>query len=133
MSGAPPKPPAGLGRAGEALWTSVVGKYDLAAHEGFMLASACRHADLIAELDRVLADGLITTGASGQPRLSAAVAAVTSARLALSRLLADLALPMDDAAPVKLPSPASARARKAANARWNQARLREARRALDPA
>jgi len=95
-----------------------------------MLASACRHADMIARLEDLLADGLVSPGGAGQPRLSAAVTELRQSRLALSRLLADLSLPVDDvgedgaATPVTLPSPASRRASHAAKARHDRERRR---------
>lgn len=125
--------PSDLGTAGRDLWAAVVSVYTLTAHERVMLASACRHADMIARLEDLLADGLVTVGSTGQPRLSAAVTELRQSRLALSRLLTDLALPLDDvgedgaAEPVKLPSPASRRASHAATIRHDRERRRVAR------
>lgn len=124
------RPPADLGDDGRALWSAVVGKYTLTPHEAVLLRSACRHADMIGRLEDLLSAGLIVEGAAGQPRLSAAVTELRQSRLALSRLLTDLALPADvaeDDEPVKLPSPASVRASKAATARHERERRRLAR------
>lgn len=126
-------PPSDLGDGGRALWDAVIGTYTLAAHEAVMLASACRHADMVARLEDLLADGLVTMGSAGQPRLSAAVTELRQSRLALSRLLSDLALPVDDvgedgtAEPIKLPSPASRRASHAATIRHDRERRRQTR------
>jgi molybdenum-dependent DNA-binding transcriptional regulator ModE len=98
-----------------------------------MAASACRHADMIHRLEELLSDRLVSAGSAGQPRLSAAVTELRQSRLALSRLLTDLALPVDDvgedgeAVPVKLASPASRRASHAATARHDRDRRRQTR------
>ena len=125
--------PHDLGPAGADLWTAVVGTYTLARHEAVMLASACRHADMIARLEALLTEGLVTMGSAGQPRMSAAVTELRQSRLALSRLLTDLSLPVDDVgedgehATIKLASPASRRASHAATIRHDRERRRQTR------
>jgi hypothetical protein len=125
--------PHDLGDAGAALWAAVQGTYTLTEYEAVLLASACRHADLIARLELLLADGLVSVGSAGQPRLSAAVGELRQSRLALSRLLTDLALPVDDTGAdgrpraVVLPSVASRRASHAAQVRHDRARRRQVR------
>lgn len=119
-------PPDDLGPAGAALWRSIVETYELARHETEMLRSACRHRDIIDRLESLLNDGLMTTGSTGQQRLHPAVGELRQARIALSRLLLDLGLPIDsgDDGPVKLDSPASKKARAAAKARHDRERRR---------
>lgn len=122
-----PRTPRNLGPAGRALWHAVTGRYSLAAHELVLLESAARHADMAARLEDLLKDGLLTVGASGQPRLNAAVTELRQSRLALSKLLTDLALPADvdeDSQPITLPSPASRQASKAASIRHERERRR---------
>lgn len=117
-----------LGPNGTALWEAVTGSYELAEHEQVLLRSACRHADLIARLEELLRSSLIVKGAAGQDRLSPAVGELRQARLALTKLLTDLSLPIDEAADgVKLASPASQRASRAAQARHDRARMRAVR------
>ncbi len=112
--------------AGDRLRASVTGRYELADHELVLLDSACAQADMIARLEALLADDLTTRGAAGQVRLSAAVTELRQSRLALSRLLTDLALPPDEGEqPVKLQSPASRRASRAATYRHTKDRRRE--------
>lgn len=126
----PARPPERLGEAGTALWRSLTGAYELGPHELALLAVACRQADDVAALEEAIArDGLMVTGSTGQPVLNRAVTEVRQGRLALGRLLDQLALPVDDdeLAPV-LRSPASRKAQKAANARWDRERRREAHR-----
>lgn len=115
--------------AGDRLRESVIGRYELADHELVLLDSACAQADMIVRLEELLAADLTTKGAAGQVRLSAAVTELRQSRLALSKLLTDLALPADEGEePVKLQSPASRRASRAAQFRHDQTRRQEVRR-----
>ena len=121
-----PDAPVGLAEAGGALWDSLTDAYEFGPHELAVLAVACRQADDVAALEALLVrDGLIVAGSNGQPRLNAAVTEVRQGRLALSKLLDQLALPDDDAQ-VGL-TPASRKAQKAANARWDRERRRQER------
>lgn len=117
--------PSGLDKSGRALWTAVNALYELEPHHGLALASACRCADMVARLEALLTDSLTVTGAAGQSRLSPAVTELRQHRLALSKLLIDLALPAETVADLAK-SPASGRASKAATVRWNRQRRREA-------
>lgn len=121
-----PRQPAGLGAAGKRVWSAVLDRFEMEAHELELVESACRCRDMIARLEADLAESLYVTGSMGQQRLSPAVAELRQHRAAFSRLMADLALPVDEDG-AALPSPASARAAKAAKRRWDQTRLREAR------
>lgn len=118
-----------FGPSGRALWDAVVADFDLAVHEQVLLQSACRLADTIAALeDTITADGLVVAGSTGQPRLNAAVTELRQCRLALSKLVADLSLPIDAAGEdVVLRSPASRKASKAAKVRHDRDRLRAVR------
>lgn len=112
--------------AGDRLRESVIGRFELADHELVLLDSACAQADMIARLEALLATDLTSRGAAGQVRLSAAVTELRQSRLALSKLLTDLALPADEGEqPVKLQSPASRRASRAATHRHNRDRRAE--------
>lgn len=117
---AAPKAPAKLGDAGGALWRALTSAYEFEPPELVVLAAACRQADDIAALEQcILDDGLVVTGSAGQPRLSAAVTEARQGRLALARLLGDLAIPTADGESVERPmTAASKRAQKAADARW---------------
>jgi len=96
-----PRIPPHLGSAGTALWRSVWAEYDsLDPRETALLGHACRQSDTIADLESLLkSDGLVVTGSTGQPRLNQVVAELRQARLAVSRLLADLDLPAPDGRP----------------------------------
>lgn len=119
---------APFGKAGTELWEAIIGTFDLAAHETVLVRSACAHADMIARLEALLEDDLTTTGSTGQTRLNSAVGELRQCRLALSRLLTDLALPLDEVAEsAPLLSPTQRRAQKAAKARHDRDRLRHAR------
>lgn len=122
-----PKAPAGLGRAGRALWRRLTGRYEFTVGELLIVEQAARQADLVADLEAALErDGLVVLGSQGQPRLNAVATELRQSRLALGRLLGDLRLPTEDDRPM---SAASLRARHAALARWAPtAQLREARR-----
>jgi hypothetical protein len=64
----------------------------------------------------------MVTGSTGQSRLSPAVAELRQHRLALSKLLLDLALPAETVTELTRPSAASKQASHAATARWNRQR-----------
>jgi len=114
-----PKAPAGLDRAGRSLWRRLTEELEFEPRELAVLEQACRQADAIAALDRVIKDrGIEVRGSKGQPRLNPAVAEARQARMALARLLDTLDLPAegeDIGAPA-----ASRRAARAARARWGQ-------------
>lgn len=119
--------PEGLGEAGQALWGAYTGSFDLEPYELSLLDVAARQADTVAALEELIAEqGLMVPGSSGQPRLNAAVAEARQGRLALAKLLGELSLPVDGAE-VAVQSPAQKRAAKAATARWEKVRAREAR------
>ena len=97
MTAKAPRPPAGLGAAGLALWRAVLPKYVLEPLELVTLVQAARLSDLVAALDAaVLADGPIVAGSKGQPVAHPAISAASAARRELARLIRDLDLPDDD-------------------------------------
>lgn len=117
-----------FGPQGKALWKAVTDQFELAAHEQIALRGACRHADTISRLEDLLKDSLETVGAAGQSKLSPAVGELRQYRIALSKMLTDLSLPIEEAAgDVKLASPAAKRASKAASARHDRDRMRAVR------
>jgi hypothetical protein len=111
--------PSDLDKSGKALWAAVTKLYDLEPHHGLALASACRCADMVARLEDLLSGSLLVMGSVGQVRLDPAVAELRQHRLALSKLLTDLALPAETVAELA-PSAASNKASKAASVRWNR-------------
>ena len=113
------KQPTDFGKSGKALWSAVVTLYALEPHHEIALASACRCSDMLTRLEALLSESLTVTGSTGQSRLSPAVAELRQHRLALSKLLIDLALPAETIAEVA-PSAASNKASKAASVRWNR-------------
>jgi hypothetical protein len=93
----PPTPPKGTGKAGAALWHSVVDEFDLEEHERALLVEAVRTVDLLDELDEaVKAEGAIVESPQGRKANPAAVEA-RQQRIALARLLAALRLPSGEA------------------------------------
>lgn len=111
--------PAGLGARGRAFWKAILETYELTPAETEVLAESCRLLDEIDRLQAAVADGgVVVPGSVGQPRVHPAVSELRSHRLALGRLLAQLDLPDADGA--TLPSPASLRARRAAQSRWDR-------------
>jgi hypothetical protein len=123
------KAPGGLGIAGAALWRRLTADADLDFDSGSLLTLelACRQADDVALLEKMLADqGAVVSGSKGQPRLSGVLAELRQQRYALNRLVSAIGLPEDDAPVGK--SPSQRKAQRAADARWfRQARAREAR------
>lgn len=109
-----PRAPDGLEKAGKRVWTQILAEFDLDSRELLVLEQAARQADAVAALEaEVASSGLVGRGSSGQPRLSQTVVELRQARLALSKLLGELALPDDDGE-----TAAGRHARKAAAARW---------------
>jgi hypothetical protein len=118
-----PDAPDGLGEAGRALWVSLSAEFEFGPHELALLAVACRQADDVAALEGLLGrDGLVVTGSAGQPRLNAAVTEVRQGRLALAKLLDQLAIPDEEQQVGR--SAASRRAQRAARIRWDRDALR---------
>ena len=108
--------PKGLGSSGRDLWRKVTVSFELDDHELPGLVLACRQLDDVHRLEELLeADGLVSAGSTGQPRLSQVVAELRQSRLAASKLLDALGLPLDDGVAA---SPAAKRARRAAESRW---------------
>ncbi len=122
-----PAAPQGLQKAGAALWRGIVAVYELDPRELTVLGLACRQADDVARLEAaVAAEGVVVEGSKGQPRLSQVVGEVRQSRLALARLLGELALPDAEDRPA---TARSARAKRAADSRWDRvARIEERRR-----
>ena len=118
----PPPTPDGLGDPGRDLWHTMIGDlvpgWELDARELRVLAEACRTADLIANLDAAIeADGVTAIGSRRQTVVNPAVAEVRQQRAALASLLGKLDIDPPSASGAGSTA-ASARARKAAQARW---------------
>lgn len=126
-------PPDGLGEAGGAVWTAIVGKYDLRPDELVTLEDACRITDMIAALDSAWAeDGrpMTARGSMGQLIIHPLIGEIRTQRMARNALWRQLKLPdvdVDaggDAAGVDAGSARSGRpnqARSAAQSRWSAA------------
>ena len=111
------RPPKGLGPAGRDLHRKVCTSFEMDDHELPGLLLACKQLDDVHRLEELLErDGMMSTGSTGQQRLSQVVAELRQSRLAASKLLDALALPLDDSGVAA--SPATKRARRAAEARW---------------
>jgi len=112
-----PSPPADLGVRGRKFWHSTVAAFELSDVEQELLNECCRLLDECESLRAAVdADGTTVTGSAGQTRVHPALGELRQHRLALGRLLAQMALP--DADEERLLSPMQARGRKAARTRW---------------
>lgn len=116
--------PRGLGVAGTDLWTAIVedlaDDWTLDARERQFLERACRCADeLLALQDAVDRDGVTVVGSRGQVVTHPALSEARQLRLVLLRLLSALEM-TDPLRSQRAATPAQARARKAAEARWAQ-------------
>ena len=110
-------PPTDLAARGCALWRLTVRDFELSEVELQLLGECCRLLDEFESLRRAVErDGATVAGSTGQPRVHPAIGELRQHRLALGRLLAQLALP--DAADDRLASSVQVRGRKAAQSRW---------------
>ncbi len=117
-----PKPPTDLGKAGKALWRSILCDLEagwiLDARELHWLEQACRTQDRLADLEAVVAkDGPTVTGSRGQVTVHPAISEARQLALLQQRLLAALEL-TDPRSGMRSATPAQARARRAAESRW---------------
>jgi hypothetical protein len=109
--------PGDLQERGRAFWTAAEGTYELTDSERELLLEACRLMDECEALRQAVAtDGTTVSGSTGQTRVHPAIGELRQHRLALGRLLSQLALPDDDEE--TLPTPLQARGRAAAGKRW---------------
>jgi hypothetical protein len=88
-----PKPPAGLGRSGRALWRAVVADFDLEEHERQLLHETCRTRDLCDRLQGVLDEEGPMSESSQGVRVHPAAVELRQQRITLARLLAALNVP----------------------------------------
>ena len=104
---------------GRAFWRDTAAGFYLERGELELLAEVCRTLDEIDALAAAIArDGPTVPGSAGQTRTHPAINEVRQHRLALGRLLAQLALPDLDGA--SIPKPTSLRASHAARTRWGR-------------
>ena len=92
------RPPAHLGRPGRRLWKSVTGEFALAPHQLELLRLAAEATDRADEARQLLDEqGLTFHDRAGLPRSRPEVAVERDSRLAVARLLRELALEPGDA------------------------------------
>ena len=94
------KPPApeGLSDSGRAVWTSIVGVYDLRPDELVTLEDACRLTDMIDALEQAWADDgrpVTTKGSMGQLVTHPMISEIRAHRMARNALWRQLKLPDD--------------------------------------
>jgi hypothetical protein len=109
--------PAGI--VSDAIWSSVVSKYDLRPDELVTLEDICRLSDMIDNLETVWRDNqapLVTTGSMGQEVTHPLVSEIKAHRMARNALWRQLKLPDLPTAGEK-PQPNQQRA--AAQTRWS--------------
>lgn len=83
-----------MGAEGRRLWEAVWATYDLDDFEVPPLVQACRLADTVAELEATIAaEGMTVAGSKGQPVLHPAVSELRQSRMAVARLLGQIAFP----------------------------------------
>ncbi len=94
------KPPSGLAARGRAFWSQAVDTYELTESELALLVEVCRLMDECEALREAIAtEGTTVAGSRGQPRVHPALGELRQHRLALGRLLSQLALPDEDDTP----------------------------------
>ena len=114
---AKPTPPKDFGTRGRGFWRRTLATFDLSEVELELLRECCRLLDECESLrTSVDQEGTTVLGSTGQVRVHPALGELRQHRLALGRLLAQLALPdVDESA---LRTPGQIRATRAAQARW---------------
>ena len=111
------KRPADLADRGGRFWDRAVETYELTDTELSLLVEVCRLLDECEALRGAIDEqGTTVLGSSGQTRVHPALGELRQHRLALGRLLSQLALPDED--DEALPTPLQARGRQAASKRW---------------
>jgi hypothetical protein len=108
--------PAGLGKAGRALWRDVMAEYGLAPHERAILTQCCRCVDRLDAIETELSGATLTVaGSTGQPRAHPLLAEWRMQARVLESLSRALSIPLpgEDVGRRRSPS-----AREAAVQRW---------------
>lgn len=123
-----PRGPGDLKAAGKALWKSILADlsegWELDARELHFLARACRCADELAALEKAVdRDGFTVEGSRGQTTVHPALGEARQLRLVQLRLLGAIEM-VDPRAAARAATPKQARARDAANVRWDLERAR---------
>ena len=110
-------PPADLADRGRRFWSTTVATDELTDTALSLLVEVCRLMDEAEALRQAVAEqGMTVLGSAGQRRVHPALGELRQHRLALGRLLSQLALPDEDGE--SLPTPLQARGRQAASKRW---------------
>jgi P27 family predicted phage terminase small subunit len=123
-----PEPPRSLRGPGKRLWRAILSDlaadWELDRREEHLLLRACRCADELERLEKVLdRDGLTAAGSRGQTVVHPALSEARQIRLTQMRLLGAIEL-VDPQTAMRSATPAQARARKAAETRWELERAR---------
>lgn len=120
MTAGKARTPGDLRGPGRAFWRVSVADYDLSDSELQILKATCRLLDEAALLEASIdADGVVVAGSTGQLRTNPALGEARQHRMAIGRLLAQLALPGPEDHSAVL-TPLQARSRKANNTRWGR-------------
>lgn len=85
--------PDGIRAAGEALWTTVTGKYTLRADELVTLEAACRATDRVSLMRAELGASVTATGSMGQIVVHPLIPEIRAHEAQIASLLAKLKLP----------------------------------------
>lgn len=91
-----PKPPTGLKRSGRALWRALLDDYELDEHERATLLQACRTADHLDALARLIESEGILSDSSQGTRVHPALVEHRQQAVTLARLLAALRIPANE-------------------------------------
>lgn len=91
-----PKAPQGLGTTGRTLWKDVLSEYELTEPETAVLREACRTADSIDDLQRVVDDEGPMSQSSQGVRVHPALVELRQQRITLARLFTALHIPIGE-------------------------------------
>ncbi|MCS5715112.1 terminase [Herbiconiux sp. CPCC 205716] len=90
------KPPVGLRLGGRRLWKQVMDDFELDEHERSVLLQACRIADTLDRLQKVIDDGDVVVASPQGMKANPAIVEFRQQAVTLAKCMASLRIPMGE-------------------------------------